>query len=615
MNDMKKLGHFTFLVVSVFFSLTAVLLATIFLGHTKISYAAVQLDVCTTCTYTTIQDAIEAANNDDTIRVAEGTYTGMMSSSEVTATVILTKNLTLMGGFSSDFSQRDPDVHITTIDTQGNVWGGVCICGSQSVVDGFHIINADGGGIAITDNQGTTSVGTVTNNRIANNRIVTDTQMNPAGAGINIINGSKATITHNDVVFNTLVHRGWGGGIRVVDSIAEIQGNTIAYNLTNSDTAGGGIDIYRATASITDNNIHHNTNGGVGIYESVVEVISNTIDSNTMIWGGGGLDINTGSTFTLTGNTISNNLAQQYTGGGIAINGDSAGVISQNHIIGNHTAGNGGGIGASDSGKLDIDHNNIRLNTAQYGGGGIDIDGNHDGDDQPITIEYNTIYSNTSEYRVGINVTGMDAVALISGNDIRFNQVTGVDYQAGGIHVEGMGAMVTVVNNIIAHNDNRGVKGVNYTEIKLINNTIVGNGSQAIEMHAWPISSTIPMTATVVNNIIADHPDCAFSGFFNAVFAVHNNDVVGHDPDDCGAVIISQSANINADPLFADEINGDYHLTFEAPVIDNGRIGVDIPVVDIEGNSRPQGNGIDMGAYEAVRHQIFLSTIHYRTPF
>ena len=607
---MKKTYRFTFLVALVFISLATVLLATIFLGYTENSYAAAELDVCATCTYTTIQDAIEAANNDDTIRVAEGTYTGMMSSSGVTATVILTKNLTLMGGFSPDFSQRDPDVHITTIDTQGNTWGGVCICGSQSAVDGFHIINADGGGVAITDNQGITAVGTVTNNRIANNRIVTDTQLNKGGAGIDIANGAEATITNNEIVSNTIERSGsYGGGIRIISATAEIYENTIAYNLTYSDTVGGGIDVYRSTVVITGNNVHHNANMGIGIYRSVAEVMSNTVDSNTTVFGGGGIDINSESTFTLTGNIISNNLAQQYNGGGIGIFGDSVGVISQNQIIGNHTVGGGGGIGAWDSGKLDIDHNNIRLNTAGFGGGGIDIDGNHDGDDQPLTIEYNTIYSNTSEYNVGISISRIDAVILILGNDIRFNQVVGADYQSGGIYIDDTGAMVTVVNNIVAHNDNRGVKGVNYTEIKLINNTIVGNGSQAIEMHAWPISSTIPMTATVVNNIIADHPDCAFSGFFNAVFAVYNNDVVGHDPDDCGAVIIAQSDNINADPLFADEVNGDYHLTSESPVIDNGRTGVDIPVVDIEGNNRPQGNGVDMGAYEAARHQIFLPTI------
>ena len=607
---MRRSSRFTFLAASNFVSLVAVLLVTVFFGHTKSSYAATELDVCATCTYTTIQDAIEAANNDDTIRVAEGTYTGMMSSSGMTATVILTKNLTLMGGFSSDFSQRDPDVYVTTIDTQGNTWGGVCICGSQSVVDGFQIVNAYGGGVAITDNQGVTAVGTVTNSRIANNRIVTDTQLSYGGAGIDIANGAEATITNNEIVSNTIERPGtYGGGIRIIDATAEIYGNTIAYNLTYSDTVGGGIDAFRSTVVITGNNVHHNANMGIGIYESVAEVVSNTVDSNTTIFGGGGIDINSGSTFTLTGNTISNNLAQQYNGGGIGVYGDSVGTINHNQIVGNHTVEHGGGIGTNNNGQLDISHNNIQLNTAQFGGGGIYINaGDHDGDHGPLNIEYNTIYSNTSEYGAGMQISSIDAVVLIARNDIRFNQATGADYSAGGIYIDDAGAMVTVVNNVVAHNDNRGVKGVNYTEIELINNTIVSNGTIAIEMHAWPVSSTVPMTATVVNNIIADHPDCAFYGFFNAVFAVHNNDIIGHDPDDCGAAIISQSDNMNTDPLFVDEINGDYHLTFESPAIDNGTIA-GAPLTDIEGIIRPQGTSVDMGAYEYILQIIYLPVI------
>ena len=606
---MNKLSRFIFLLMLVFISFAMVFLT---LGYTKNSYAATAtvLDVCATCTHTTIQDAIEAANDGDTIRVAEGTYTGMTSSSDMTATVILTKNLTLMGGFSSDFSQHDPDVYVTTIDTQGNTWGGVCICGSQSVVDGFQIVNAYGGGVAITDNQGVAAIGTVTNNRIVNNRIVTDTQLNTGGAGIDIANGAEATITNNEIVSNTIERAGtYGGGIRIYSATAKIYGNIIAYNLTYSDTVGGGIDAYRSTVVITGNNIHHNANMGIGIYESMAEVVSNTVDSNTTIFGGGGIDISSGSTFTLTGNTISNNLAQQYNGGGIGIYGDSVGTIKHNQIVGNHTVDHGGGIGTYDNGQLDISYNNIQLNTAQFGGGGIHINaGDHDGDDGPLNIEYNTIYSNTSEYGAGIQISSIDAVVLIAGNDVRFNQATGADYSAGGIYIDDVGTMVTVVNNVVAHNDNRGVKGVNYTEIELINNTIVSNGNIAVEMHAWPISSTIPMTATVVNNIIADHPDCAFFGFFNAVFVVRNNDVVGHGPDDCGAAIISQSDNINTDPLFADEANGDYHLTFKSPTINKGAMD-SAPLVDIEGITRPQGTGIDMGAYEYVFQTVYLPMV------
>ncbi len=57
--------------------------------------------------------------------------------------------------------------------------------------------------------------------------------------------------------------------------------------------------------------------------------------------------------------------------------------------------------------------------------------------------------------------------------------------------------------------------------------------------------------------------------------------------------------NIEADPLFADAVNGDLRLQAGSPCIDTGT-GVGAPETDLLGVLRPQGAGYDMGAYEFV---------------
>ncbi|MBI4557343.1 MAG: right-handed parallel beta-helix repeat-containing protein, partial [Candidatus Hydrogenedentes bacterium] len=55
--------------------------------------------------------------------------------------------------------------------------------------------------------------------------------------------------------------------------------------------------------------------------------------------------------------------------------------------------------------------------------------------------------------------------------------------------------------------------------------------------------------------------------------------------------------NLDADPLFIDSSNGDLRLRAGSPAIDAGTLD-GAPEVDIRGVARPQGAGVDMGAYE-----------------
>src|SRR4051794_21418640 len=72
----------------------------------------------------TVQRAVAVAADGDEIRVAGGIYTGSMTDAALDpglhAVVILSKAITAFsGGYSADFSMRDPNAFPTTLSASG----------------------------------------------------------------------------------------------------------------------------------------------------------------------------------------------------------------------------------------------------------------------------------------------------------------------------------------------------------------------------------------------------------------------------------------------------------------------------------------------------------------
>lgn len=100
--------------------------------------------------FTTIQAAVNAAADGDEIRVAAGTYTGsapaMVGDNTYTQVVLITKSLTLQGGYTtSNWTMPDPVMNRTVIDAQRRGRGiSIVGDGTQTVtVAGFTITNGD----------------------------------------------------------------------------------------------------------------------------------------------------------------------------------------------------------------------------------------------------------------------------------------------------------------------------------------------------------------------------------------------------------------------------------------------------------------------------------------
>src|SRR5579859_344688 len=262
----------------------------------------------------TIQAAINAASNGDTVLVAPGTYVENLNFNGKAITV------TSSGGAA-----------LTVVD--GNSAGTVVTFenneGANSVLNGFTLQNGLGtnsfpawgwgGGIFIYY-----ASPTISNNVIRGNRAV-------GGVGIEIQGGS-AVIRDNTITGNT-----WGGSSCCGD--------------------GGGIEV----------------RGDDSHPAARPLIIGNTITNNTMNGGGDGGGIATSyfSAPIIQNNYIAGNSVYNY-GGGISLDSYYAPKVVQNIIVNNHAGGGGSGGGMSIwSAPESVANNTIAGNTAWDGSSGM----------------------------------------------------------------------------------------------------------------------------------------------------------------------------------------------------------------------------------------------------
>lgn len=395
--------------------------------------------------YSSIQAAINASYNGDTIVVAPGTYK---------------ENINFNGKevIVQSYNPEDQgNVESTIID--GNKEGTVVSFNSgeteSAVLNGFTIINGDagtsnGGGILITGSSSPVVKNNIITNNIAqygagiyvsgesqpafiNNIITSNTAMGSRGSGIYVI--GKSTVTINNNVFKD--HIGCDGVIHIGstytdESHAVITNNTIENNATTFGTGGIAVTAV-SSALISDNTITGNKGGGD--------------------FSAGGISICKTSQANITDNIITGNEAIKN--GAILIYDESDAIISGNTITGNsagsqdETYGTGGGITVSTNCTVEISNNTISDNYAwnlNHGGGGIIVSYNSN-----VTIDNNQILNNNAyRYGGGIYVAfGSGNYVTITNNEISGNNADGYGASnGGGIYMDNVIEAVIYDNNI-----------------------------------------------------------------------------------------------------------------------------------------------------------------------
>jgi parallel beta-helix repeat protein len=281
--------------------------------------------------------------------------------------------------------------------------------------------------------------------------------------------------------------------------------------------------------------------------------------------------------FTLTNGTGTPNLLGHYVGGGIYCNVASP-IINNNVITGNTVAQFGGGIRCEDSCAPTITNNTITWNSGGNGGG-ISCWGYTSPIIKNNLISVNTAYG-TTQYSGGGIFCDFDSNSVITNNIISGNLAYG---NGGGIGCVNSSPIIS--NNIITENSADGNSGgicCSDGSSMTITNTILWDNSAPNGIEIRIGSKSGPSTLTISYTDL----DGGRSSISIALNCTLNWGV----------------GMIDADPLFVDEVNGDFHLTFTSPCKDTGDNTAVTELTDFEGDLRIAYGTVDMGADEFYTH-------------
>ncbi len=501
-----------------------------------------------------IQAAIDAASDGDTVLVDAGVYTENIRFRGKAITVasrFLTGgdtafiyNTVIDGGQPANPDSASVVSFVAGEDTTsvfcgftvtggagtltnwgGRAGGGIWISGSGALICHNRIIGNHlgdtlmtqsagcfGGGIA-TDFDEAHHLAVILDNFIAGNTVVSS-HAGAIGGGIHAANDARMEgnlIADNRCAVRSLTGWAQGGGIQCTSLYSEkreidFTGNTVSQNqLFGYNAWGAGVVFDSPVVSCRHNTVSWNSSS----YSSVHAVHS----------GGGMVAKKTGAGSTIVGNTFVSNSIHEGMGGGLVADSLFEWLLVEGNYFSGNLARNGGGL-FSRYGRLKTVNNIFSGNEATNHGGALYLA------DTPGPAEHQVVLINNS-------MSGNSAV-----------------HKGGAIHCSG-------------------------TDPLIMNSILWGDSAEtANELFAEGLAPEVLFSLLDVSSVTGP---CIFG-----------------------------PGNLSADPLFSEPVQ--LHLQSGSPCIDAGAASAgcahgmtfQAPATDMEGISRPHHQGFDMGAHEYV---------------
>jgi len=586
-----------------------------------------------------IQDAIDMANPGDLILIPEGTYEEMVIMDKPVklqgagaGTIINAVNapaeklqawydriaaglnatpqstFDLLPGQELGFDLPEP----VTLFTEAGA--GVIVLGKNTGTQGnrFNESNAariDGITITGSDNGGgIVASGYAHNLQISNNRIYSNYGVYGGGIRVGHPNLTNAGANNNVMIHHNYVagnggNNGAGGGVSINwgSGNYQVTSNWICGNFTGGN--GGGVAHYGLSENglIANNKIIFNqsfqqTNpvAGGGIFVGGVPGLAGALTEGT-------------GDVTIDANLIQGNNAGAGNGGGISL-----ALVNGTDVtgFGNNSIGNWY--------RVDVLNNMVVNNVAGYAGGGISMQ-----DALRVNIVNNTVANNDSTgtsgeaFDAGPNTSTPHTAGIVSfghGPALMAQIASVANTGSGGPTVRaanraqyGWFSNATMANNIIFENrsffftiDETGA----LPAYGLVPNISAGDAPMFDDMAVYGLAAGAPAGSmlTSTSSVLTGDPDPTFlMPYFNEAPGQTINQpeattsIQAQPAFDEGGNFIS----VRYGPL---TLSGDYHVGAGSAVdAGDGAVVGAYPqlTTDIDGNARPQGAGVDIGADES----------------
>ncbi|MBN2798434.1 MAG: hypothetical protein JXX28_04740 [Deltaproteobacteria bacterium] len=502
------------------------------------------LDVCTSCTYTSVQGAVDAAGSGDTVRIAAGSWTG--------AVAIQGKSLTVQGAGQG----------LTTLTGSGRVFG---VDSSSLMVEGLTVLAVSGRAVEIRNSAVQLSDVEVAGGSGGDGAGMRLVSSDVIAAGMLFHDNSAGTGEGGGVGGHIAVERGsalllqssvlrdgealLGGAIAVSEAVLEVDGCTFTDNRAvgsagwfGADGEGGAIYADNASLNLTesgfsDNAAEQGSGGALSLQDTDLELtdcdLSGSIatadggaliarggwleatglsvDGSTATGRGGALFLRDDAGISVVGGSFSDNRAAggYFSAGGALYLQDGGATLSQVSFSRNSTSNSGGALYLQDVGWAEVSEATFGDNLADAHGGAIFEGGTSELELRRVSLSGNRAGNNGGAIRWNASSGGAGYLSL-EGCDLSDNEA--VNY--GGAIAINTGAMFSsadsdFIGNTAAQGGAVSVYGVDGVEV--LRSHFCGNSADD-EGGALRLSSAGGGWATISSTVFSSNASAADGG-------------------------------------------------------------------------------------------------------